>query len=419
MFMQLHILRSMPPGNLNRDDTGQPKQCIFGGVTRGRISSQCIKRNIRKSEEFTERFGDSLAARTKFLPKMVAEELKELAPDVLDDELKKVMKALAGQFKKSEKDDSKDDEKPKDESGQTPQLVFIPPRFAEKIAELLNDLRKNDKKAYESYIQEKKQEKKKKAKTDEEKKEEKTLKDFKNKIFEASKTLTVDIALFGRMTTSDLLDNTEATCQVAHAISTHETIIESDYFTAIDDLKGKYSSTQMEASGAAHIGSGETGIYYSSAVYYEYLNLDISAIEKHLPSWSQEKRADIASILVKAAVNSNPTGKQNSFAAHGVPELIVIDISGKKRPISYANAFLQPAKGGSEQNLMTKSAEMLKDYIESVGNAYSPSDMQRLCLAVGSATAFKLEKSQSFPSIDELAQGVVDRIVSTNDGGAR
>ena len=73
MFVQIHMLQSIPPGNLNRDDTGQPKKCTFGGVTRGRISSQCLKRNIRRSAQFKEAFGKGLADRTQYLPRMVAD----------------------------------------------------------------------------------------------------------------------------------------------------------------------------------------------------------------------------------------------------------------------------------------------------------------------------------------------------------
>ena len=68
MFGQIHMLQSMPPGNLNRDDTGQPKKCLFGGVTRGRISSQCLKRNIRHSPQFKEAFGEDMLLVAVFSP---------------------------------------------------------------------------------------------------------------------------------------------------------------------------------------------------------------------------------------------------------------------------------------------------------------------------------------------------------------
>src|SRR5450756_1469422 len=46
-LIELHILQSFPVSCLNRDDVGAPKTATFGGVTRARISSQCLKRAIR------------------------------------------------------------------------------------------------------------------------------------------------------------------------------------------------------------------------------------------------------------------------------------------------------------------------------------------------------------------------------------
>ncbi|HZQ38328.1 MAG TPA: type I-E CRISPR-associated protein Cas7/Cse4/CasC, partial [Dehalococcoidia bacterium] len=48
MFVELHILQNFAPSNLNRDDTGAPKSCTFGGVPRARISSQSLKRRVRE-----------------------------------------------------------------------------------------------------------------------------------------------------------------------------------------------------------------------------------------------------------------------------------------------------------------------------------------------------------------------------------
>ncbi len=46
---------------------------------------------------------------------------------------------------------------------------------------------------------------------------------------------SVDIAMFGRMTTSAAFENVEASVQVAHALSTNALSQEFDYFTAVDD----------------------------------------------------------------------------------------------------------------------------------------------------------------------------------------
>ena len=52
MLIEVHILKNYPPVNLNRDENGVPKSCMFGGTMRGRISSQCLKRSWRTSEVF-------------------------------------------------------------------------------------------------------------------------------------------------------------------------------------------------------------------------------------------------------------------------------------------------------------------------------------------------------------------------------
>lgn len=56
MLIQFHLLQNYAPSNLNRDDTGSPKDAVFGGVARGRISSQCLKRSMRRSPIFEDAF---------------------------------------------------------------------------------------------------------------------------------------------------------------------------------------------------------------------------------------------------------------------------------------------------------------------------------------------------------------------------
>src|SRR5271166_825289 len=48
MRVELHLIQNFAPSNLNRDDTGAPKDCEFGGCRRARISSQCVKRAVRR-----------------------------------------------------------------------------------------------------------------------------------------------------------------------------------------------------------------------------------------------------------------------------------------------------------------------------------------------------------------------------------
>ena len=64
-FIQFHLLTSLPPANLNRDDLGRPKTAKMGGVDRLRVSSQSLKRAWRSSDLFAEAFSDAKGIRTK------------------------------------------------------------------------------------------------------------------------------------------------------------------------------------------------------------------------------------------------------------------------------------------------------------------------------------------------------------------
>ncbi len=61
--------------------------------------------------------------------------------------------------------------------------------------------------------------------------------------------MAVDIAMFGRMLADQPTYNVEAACQVAHAFGVSETIVEDDFFTAVDDLRAA-----SEDAGAGHLG---------------------------------------------------------------------------------------------------------------------------------------------------------------------
>ena len=387
MFVQIHMLQSLPPGNLNRDDTGQPKKCIFGGVTRGRISSQCLKRNIRRGPDFSG-FLNGASLRSQYLPRLIVEKLADES-NFSDEEAQILTKQINKKFTSDKSSDSGTDNSQGDKKNQqnelaTKQLVFFTKVFVQELAELISEERQQQQDALKT----------KKAK-------EGFYARFFNEhvgdIASASEKLTPDIALFGRMTTSDLLVDIEATCQVAHAIGTHETIIEGDYFTALDDLQ--------EGPAAAYLGSGDGVTFFDYTTYYKYFNIDIESLrdKDHMTeAFSLEEAADLVGLFLRDAATNNPTGKQNAFASHGRPELILVECSQTKQPISYANAFLKAVSG---ENHMTASTEALKEYIDSVGAAYAPQDLSSIILQVGSAAEPKL-KGLQVKTIDEMIKAV-------------
>ena len=237
MFVELHILQNFAPANLNRDDTGMPKDCQFGGHRRARISSQCFKRAVRVQFETEQLLEPQFrAVRTK----RVVERLAELlgAQGRGDSEARAVVRAAIGGVKLEAGDDDK-----------TQYLLFLGDREIFNIANICSKYWDELSKAADKITVILK---KSKASDDRKKKVAAVVpKEVSNAVknhLDGGKA--VDLALFGRMIT-DLSDkNMPAASQVAHAISTNRMGMELDYYTAVDDLLPE------DTAGADMIGDG-------------------------------------------------------------------------------------------------------------------------------------------------------------------
>lgn len=301
-FIQLHLLTSYPPANLNRDDLGRPKTARMGGVDRLRVSSQSLKRTWRTSELFENALSGHVGVRTKVLGVNIYQDL--LAGGVDEKKAKTWAKSIAEQFGKLKKEDK---DKPLAEL-EIEQLVHVSQTEQNSIAALTDVL-----------IAEKREP------------ESEELNILRNE------AMSADIALFGRMLASKPALNVEAACQVAHAISVHPVTIEDDYFTAVDDL-----NDGSEDSGAAHI--GETG--FAAGVFYSYICINKELLVKNLNNDEALANKAIAA-LTEAAIKVAPEGKQNSFGSRAYASYVLAE-KGNQQPRSLSVAFLKPVNKNSE-----------------------------------------------------------------------
>ena len=142
--------------------------------------------------------------------------------------------------------------------------------------------------------------------------------------------------------------NQEAACQVAHAISTHAVEREFDFYTAVDDLKPD------DTAGADMMGTVE----FNSACFYRYAVLDWTKLVENL-----QQDEDLASKGLQAFLHgfvlSEPTGKQNSFAAHNPPEFVAITVRRNGAPRNLANAFEMALRVKKGDSITRLSAEKL------------------------------------------------------------
>jgi len=397
MLIEIHMIQNHSPSNLNRDDLGAPKTSIFGGVPRARISSQCIKRSIRnpgnpddvhnrKPGIFFEAMGEYLGRRTKFFPDLVGKELE--SSGIPDTEWERIIKACTNIAKKEEnKSGESAEELELDDRPRLPQLVFLERSEAKEFVTKLADMRQsaNWKSSYKKWI-------------DGELKD-KALASYLRELSQAYQRRSVDIALFGRMTTSDAFQDVEAAMQAAHAISTHAIVNEVDYFTAVDDL-GK------AGGGAGHVDEA----MFNSACFYKYFCLDWDQLLYNLgpepqkpkdkdddsqemkrwreahQTWTEEVKpranqlaAATLGHFIRSAALTSPSGKQNSFASHCEPCGILVEIKKNgKVATSYANAFAEPVErigkpdddAADEKSWEGRSVACLADHVHSIRKAY-------------------------------------------------
>jgi CRISPR system Cascade subunit CasC len=217
----------------------------------------------------------------------------------------------------------------------------------------------------------------------------------KMKIKDITKTLgaslprSVDVAMFGRMTTSYAFENVQAAVQVAHALSVNALEQEFDYFTAVDDISGE--------SGAGMIGDVE----YNSSTYYKYLNIHWEGLCKNLGNDTKVARRAVLALL-EAAATAQPSGKQNTFAAHNLPDLVLVEVRKKNLPVSYANAFLEPAHQTRKHTLMDDAVAKLGDYIARIGKTYNLEAMDERTLTA--VQDYTLPGAEVVPSLSALQE---------------
>lgn len=361
LFLEYHVIQNFAPSNLNRDDTGAPKDAIFGGQRRARVSSQCFKRAIRLAASEHELIPAAhRGIRTKKLKGLL---LERLTGRDLEEASVKIELALAAAGLKL-----KDD-------GKTEYLLFLGENEVESFARLI-----------EQHWDELSASGDKKNKKD-------AKASLPGEIVRKAKHLldggkAVDVALFGRMLADLPAANQHAACQVAHAISTHRVEREFDYFTAVDD-KGDEDET-----GAGMIGQVE----FNSATFYRYAAIDVNKLRSNLQD-DRELALSAIDAFTQALVRAIPSGKQNSFAAHNPPTFVGLCLR-QRSPLNLANAFEKPVRPRHDKAITVQSVEELATHEGQLAAVYG--DIRDQWGYLDLSAAWPEEKGQRANNLAEL-----------------
>lgn len=375
LFVELHLIQNFAPSNLNRDDTGAPKDAIFGGQRRARVSSQCFKRAIRLYSRDQQLIPTEYRAlRTKKLQALLLERLADRDQEEASGKIEAALAAAGLKLK---------------DDGKTEYLLFLGEREIAGFAALIEE-------HWDALIipaaGEKKGKKESKAAIPAE------LAKQAKALLDGGKA--VDVALFGRMLADLPQVNQDAACQVAHAISTHRVERDFDYFTAVDDVGGP------DETGAGMIGQVE----FNSATFYRYAALDVSKLLQNLQD-DKELTASSIEALIQSMVRAIPTGKQNSFAAHNLPEFIGVSL--RKSPLNLANAFERPIQPRHDKSLTEQSVAALGEYESKLAPVYG--DATDRWAHIDLTGKWQIENSHARSSVSDLAAWVRD-VVETQWG---
>lgn len=320
LYVDFHVLQTVPPSCINRDDTGSPKTAIYGGVTRARVSSQAWKHAMRQA--FVEESlldEEDVGKRTKKVTELVEKEIAALAPE--KDAAKLAKKTLDNAGIKN------------DEKG-TKALFFISQAQIKALAQLAVE-ECADKKEYKKAL---------------------------------STAPSADIALFGRMVADDPSLNFDAAAQVAHSISTHAVQNEYDYFTAVDDCQVE------DNAGAGHLGTVE----YNSATLYRYATVNVMELERHLGA---KKAAEVVRSFGEAFIRSMPTGKQNTFANRTLPDAVYVTIR-EDQPVNLCGAFERAVRKSTE-GYAEPSKSALQAYAQQLYQSFAEAPAKSFTVGTG------------------------------------
>ncbi|MBF6071758.1 type I-E CRISPR-associated protein Cas7/Cse4/CasC [Nocardia farcinica] len=368
LFIDVHILQTVPPSNVNRDDTGSPKTAVYGGVRRARVSSQAWKRATRT--EFRSLVDPaSLGVRTKRVVELIAERIGEIDHDSEelrepDNRVAAAVQVLKGAGIALEKPKKKKDEVV-DPVEQSKYLLFLSANQIDRLAHLAIAAAKGatlDKSAAKAA---------------------------------ANGADSIDVALFGRMVADSTDLNVDAAAQVAHAISVHGVNNEFDYYTAVDDRSPE------DNAGAGMIGVVE----FNSSTLYRYATVDLGMLEKNLGS--AEATVLAVEAFAKAFVRSMPSGKQNTFAHRTLPDAVVFSLR-EDQPVNLVTAFEEPVNAVGAARSVAAAKALVTRY-SAIESSFGDGATRNFVVATGEG-ADTLSAIAEPVSFADAVEGVVDSV---------
>lgn len=368
-LIQVHLLRPVGPGCLNRDNNQRQKTITIGGTRRIRISSQCKKHAIRNLHRI--QWNERTIGIVDLIVSYARHKDNELSKETVD-KVKAIVAEVFGA--KAKKNDN--------EKLITPQLITYSEQDVDSIYLAVMETIGDDTKKAAAHV--------------------------KQVLNETQKTRGVseDIALYGRFSTSEGLDTIYSATHFNHSYGINEMAGDIDDFTAIDS----FLSVLDDEMGAGHLNSKDI----NGSILYEYANVslrtlfenlyrdDMEIVEKLKNALVAEKTNSIKDLLhdlysvvgrfINDVIIVVPEGMQNSMATYSEPLCAFVTIGAKVYPRTYDTSFVRAIDSEKDAlNTFRKAAveeengafacnEYLKTYYISNHTEYVPDNTNSMSL---------------------------------------
>ncbi|MFC6154797.1 type I-E CRISPR-associated protein Cas7/Cse4/CasC [Nocardioides yefusunii] len=383
-FVTVHVFRALPMHNLNRDQNGLPKSQFDGGIQRGRLSSQALKRPARIAfrEAVTGIAHAPASVRTmdsNAVTRVVAlaGEYAQTHGKAFDEKVAKkratsVVTSLAKTLKAG-KDEEPSSGDASEADAKKDNILLFSDAEIETLAQALVDEQNGGVEAgHEHFVQ-----------------------DFVSP--------SLDVAAFGRMFAAQPSKSTQAAVAVSHAVMTHAMSLTLDYFTAVDE-----AGDASKGAGAAHIDSA----YYTSGVYYSTFTIDPAQLAR---SWSGAHSATASeqvAALVKALVEALPTGRLTNTNAHTKPFAVLVEEQRTRTVYEFETPVEAAENGGFTRPTVRSLAAQVAD-----ARSFDSANYVSTALLAAPSIADLVESdahlgaAESLGSVDDLSEYVASLVM--------
>ncbi|AWB82407.1 type I-E CRISPR-associated protein Cas7/Cse4/CasC [Corynebacterium yudongzhengii] len=294
--LTINIVSAIPFSNLNRDDTGTPKRINQGGVMRALLSSQSIKRGIRKRYEDASQ---KASVRSGELSEAIAQRAVELVPETDGNKALKEAKKIINKLTKGSETE-----------GESARSIWLSQEeintAAQTVANILSPDSAEEKAEIEAFI-------------------------------DGTKTGSLAIAAFGRMFANAPQNNTEAALSVSPAVTTHATSIDTDYFSTVDDLREERNET-----GATFLGVSQ----YTNGVFYRSVSIDKKQLRKSWSAFNDEDSRQNLEQLIRAVIYGSARGKEHSTAPYTLPAVVLVEEQRYRTAYDFETPVAAEGQGG-------------------------------------------------------------------------